>query len=171
MIFCIFFFIKLLINTESAQLWPYKLSTAICLAVLIYGTCMWFTVCFFFVGEKCKPTAGHNDAMMQWCIVALLRHEWNGGFGLWKSTKLCFPAWMCLADLIWMILTNLTFLTFHGRIILNRKPVLRTLLTRGMHFRYFLIFSIIKNDFFEFFIKLTWLGVGCLKRIDAEIGY
>ena len=42
---------------------------------------------------------------------------------------------------------------------------------RAGHFRYFLIFSIIKKRCFAFFIKLIWLGVGYLNRIDAEIGY
>ena len=32
--------------------------------------------------------------------------------------------------------------------------------TRVGHFRYFWISSIIKNDYFAFFIKLIWLGVG-----------
>ena len=43
--------------------------------------------------------------------------------------------------------------------------------TRAGHFRYFWIFSIIKNYFFAFFIKLIWLGVGFLNRTGAEIGY
>ena len=42
---------------------------------------------------------------------------------------------------------------------------------RAGHFRYFLIFSLIKNDFLHFFIKLIWLGVGFLNRTGAEIGY
>ena len=43
--------------------------------------------------------------------------------------------------------------------------------TRAGHFRYFLVFSIIKNDLLAFFIKLIWLGVGFLNRSGAEIGY
>ena len=41
---------------------------------------------------------------------------------------------------------------------------------RAGHFRYFLIFSIIKNAFLPFFIKLIWLGVGFSSRTGAEIG-
>ena len=44
-------------------------------------------------------------------------------------------------------------------------------LSRGGHFRYFLVFSLIKNEFVPFFIKLIWLGVGFLNRTGAEIGY
>ena len=32
----------------------------------------------------------------------------------------------------------------------------------------FFIFSLIKNYFFAFFIKLIWLGVGLLNRTGAE---
>ena len=43
------------------------------------------------------------------------------------------------------------------------------ILVRAGHFRYFWIFSLIKNDFFAFFIKLIWLGVGFLNRTGAVI--
>ena len=43
---------------------------------------------------------------------------------------------------------------------------------RAGHFRYFLILSLIKNEFFaSIFIKLIWLAVGFLNRTSAEIGY
>ena len=42
---------------------------------------------------------------------------------------------------------------------------------RDGHFRYFLIFSLIKKWFFAFFIKLIWLGVGFLNRTGAEVGH
>ena len=42
---------------------------------------------------------------------------------------------------------------------------------RAGHLRYFLTFSNKKNWFFAFFIKPIWLGVGCLNRTGAEIGY
>ena len=45
-----------------------------------------------------------------------------------------------------------------------------SIVNRAEHFRYFLIFSQIKNDFC-IFIKLIWLGVGFLNRTGAEIGY
>ena len=36
---------------------------------------------------------------------------------------------------------------------------------RAGHFRYFLVLSIIKYDFLDFFVKLIWLGVGFLKGL------
>ena len=52
-----------------------------------------------------------------------------------------------------------------------KVPVAQRLSSRAGHLRYFFIFSLIKNEFFAFFIKLIWLGVGFLNRTDAEIGY
>ena len=40
---------------------------------------------------------------------------------------------------------------------------------RAGHFRYFFIFSTIKNDLFASFIKLIWLGMGFLNRTGAEL--
>ena len=45
-----------------------------------------------------------------------------------------------------------------------------TEICRAGHFRYFLIFSTVKNDFIAFFIKLIGQGVGFLYRTGAEIG-
>ena len=40
--------------------------------------------------------------------------------------------------------------------------------SRAGHFRYFLIFSLIKNDILQVNI---WLGVGFLNRTGSEAGY
>ena len=44
-------------------------------------------------------------------------------------------------------------------------------INRAGHFWDFLIYSIIKNDFFAFFIKLTLLGVDFLNWTSAEISF
>ena len=58
----------------------------------------------------------------------------------------------------------------HIKVYKNQNELnISKFLFRAGHLRYFLIFSMMKNDIFAFITKIIWLGVGLLNRTGTEI--
>ena len=85
-----------------------------------------------------------------------------------RSNRKCPSPLFCYTSIFILVVKKrsqqLILRTARGSVSVNMPSELGT-------FGIFKFFSMIKNDFFSYFIKLIWLGVGFLNRTGAEIGY